>query len=115
MLLSEEMKQFREQYNLTQLELANQIGVTQSAIAKWESEQREPSKEVLNRFTEVVYSYKGKFFPSDNTKIRDKEKQVILSTIDTLLSTAREHTNIYDKRKTVKLVLAMLDEEIKRG
>ena len=41
------LKELRAYSKLSQVELADKLGVTQTAIAKWESGDREPSIDVL--------------------------------------------------------------------
>ena len=56
----ERLKALRVENNLTQTELAKQIGFTQTGIARWEAGERNPSIEmliVLARFFKVSIDY----------------------------------------------------------
>lgn len=114
-MISEEIKQFRQDYNLTQKELANKMKVDQSTIARWETGVRQLTSDQLHNFNDVVYSYKAKDFPSKSNELLEQEKALVVKTVNELLKIAYEHENILNKRATVKQVLSMLDERIKRG
>ncbi len=43
----ERLKEIRLDHNLTQTELAKQTGISQAAIAKWETDDRTPNVECL--------------------------------------------------------------------
>ena len=47
MKFGEILKEMRKERNLSQLELANAVGVSQSAIAKWELSKTEPTASAL--------------------------------------------------------------------
>ena len=44
---SERLKELRQEYNLSQMELAQKTGLSQSAIAKWELNKTEPTASAL--------------------------------------------------------------------
>lgn len=43
----ERLKELRQQHNLSQMELAQKTGISQSAIAKWELKKTEPTASAL--------------------------------------------------------------------
>ena len=47
MNFSERLKELRTECNLSQMNLANQTGISQSAIAKWELNKTEPTASAL--------------------------------------------------------------------
>ncbi|MBQ7908232.1 MAG: helix-turn-helix transcriptional regulator [Elusimicrobiaceae bacterium] len=47
MRFGERLKELRQQHNLSQLELAQKTGISQSAIAKWELHKNEPTASAL--------------------------------------------------------------------
>lgn len=51
MRFSENLQKFRKKSELTQQELANQVGVSRQAIAAYEAKRREPSLAVLLRLS----------------------------------------------------------------
>lgn len=52
-LIGKKIKKLRNKYKLTQMELAQQVGVTKSTIAAYENDSRLPSYEVLIRLANV--------------------------------------------------------------
>jgi transcriptional regulator, XRE family len=44
---SQRLKELREEYNLTQEQLGEIIGYTQSGIARWEQAERQPDIDML--------------------------------------------------------------------
>lgn len=51
-MLSEKLKKLRKEFKLTQGELAVRFGVTQQAIAKWESGHARPETDTISRIAE---------------------------------------------------------------
>ena len=47
MNFSERLKELRTEFNLSQMELAQKTGISQSAIAKWELNKTEPTATAL--------------------------------------------------------------------
>lgn len=52
-MLGGKVRQLREEHGWTQVELANQLGVTGAAIGMWENGRREPDSEMLRRIAAV--------------------------------------------------------------
>jgi len=52
-MVSEIIKELREQNNLSQEALAKKLEVTQQVIARWESGQCEPNSSSLRKFYEI--------------------------------------------------------------
>ena len=50
-LFPERLRLYRKRKGLTQLQLAQYLGVSQAAVAKWESAQAEPDLKRLNRLS----------------------------------------------------------------
>lgn len=48
------IKEFREKADLTQLKLAEAVGVSQAAVAMWESGERKPDIIMLKRIASVL-------------------------------------------------------------
>jgi len=55
----QKLKILREKHNLTQTELGNKIGVTQSRISKWENEENTISK-IYQKVLKDFFSKKEK-------------------------------------------------------
>ena len=47
MKFQERLKELRQQYNLSQMQLAVRTGISQSAIAKWELGKTEPTASAI--------------------------------------------------------------------
>ena len=47
MKFGELLKELRQQHNISQMELAEKTGISQSAIAKWEQQKTEPTASAL--------------------------------------------------------------------
>lgn len=52
-LLGNRIRELRTKYNLTQAELANQVGVSKATITAYEGDLRQPSYDVLIRLANV--------------------------------------------------------------
>lgn len=52
-LLGKRIKELRNKYKYTQMELANRVGVTKSTIAAYENDSRLPSYDVLIKMADV--------------------------------------------------------------
>ncbi|MDE6618342.1 MAG: helix-turn-helix domain-containing protein [Clostridiales bacterium] len=60
MSFSERLKELRHSKNLSQMELADKTGISQSAIAKWELDKTEPTASALitlSRFFDESVDY----------------------------------------------------------
>lgn len=47
------IKEFRQERNFTQLSLAKKLGVSQSAVAKWENGDTFPRTNILQKMSEL--------------------------------------------------------------
>ena len=54
-MLAEQIRKRRKQENLTQMELASLVGVTQGAVAQWESGLTTPTVDVLSAIAKVLH------------------------------------------------------------
>lgn len=108
-----EIQKFRTKYNLNQSQLASLLNVNQSTVARWESGEKLMSEENKEKYINLVARYEKK--NQTRTNLLKLEQEAVNLTINQLLSIALQHSNIYDKRASVKMCLLMLDERIKRG
>ena len=68
-MVGKNIKAFREQKNLTQEQLAEQLNVTRQAISGWENEKTQPDVETLHKIAcalecsveELIYGERRKF------------------------------------------------------
>ena len=72
-MIQEEVKTFRNEFKLKQRDLANIMEVDQSTIARWENGTRKISKGNLSKLIDIVYSFKGKIFPTEDETLLLKE------------------------------------------
>ena len=52
-MIAERIKQLRKERGMTQIELANALGVSNGTVAMWETGKRKPSFDMLDRLSEV--------------------------------------------------------------
>ena len=52
-MLGKRIKELREQKGLLQKEIANLLGISQQAVARWENGQTEPDSETLAKLAEI--------------------------------------------------------------
>lgn len=68
-MVGKNIKAFREQKNLTQEQLAEQLNVTRQAVSSWETEKTQPDVETLHKIAcalecsveELIYGERRKF------------------------------------------------------
>ena len=109
-MLSNEIKTFRDEFNLKQIDLANIMEVDQSTIARWENGTRKISKSNLSKLIDIVYSFKGKIFPTEDETLLLKEREAVITKVNSYLAICIEYKNIRDKKKIMKICLSILDE-----
>ena len=54
MVISKNIKKYREEKGLSQTELANELGYDRSTVAKWENGSLKPFAETLNAIANVL-------------------------------------------------------------
>ena len=52
-MFAERLKELRKDKNMTQVQLAEELGVSKGTIAMWEIGKREPNFETLNRLSDI--------------------------------------------------------------
>ena len=109
-MLSSEIKTFRNEFKLKQIDLANIMEVDQSTIARWENGTRKISKRNLSKLIEIVYSFKGKIFPTEDKALLLKQREEAINKVNDLLTACINYTNIKDKKKILKVCLSLLNE-----
>lgn len=84
-MFSKQLKKYRKIYEVTQAKFANEIGVSQQAVAKWETDKATPDPYMLERIS--------KFFNiSVDTLLgikRNSESQIPTNDMNQFLSQAR--------------------------
>lgn len=77
-MLSKKIKEIRLEHNLTQKELSEKIGYSQSIITRWEKNECEPTASAiitLAKFFNVTTDYLLGLENEDGTKIKTTEEQ----------------------------------------
>ena len=52
-MFAERLKELRKDKNMTQVQLAEALGVSKGTVAMWEIGKREPNFETLNRLSDI--------------------------------------------------------------
>ncbi len=68
MNIGKRLSSLRKKKNITQLELANKLFVTDKTISSWESDRTEPSLEMLVKLSEILDCSMGYLIYGDNPK-----------------------------------------------
>ena len=69
-MLSEKIKKLRLSYNLSQVELANSLGVSKQCISNWENDNVQPSIEMLVKI--------ARFFNVSADYLLDMDEKVLI-------------------------------------
>lgn len=99
----------REQSDLTQAELADIIGVTDSAIGLYENDRREPSLKVLNKFADYFNS------SADYLLGRDAEFNSCSMSLESAIRSTATYNGVkisdVDKETIIELAKDYLDSK----
>uniref|UniRef100_UPI004057835B helix-turn-helix domain-containing protein n=1 Tax=Agathobacter sp. TaxID=2021311 RepID=UPI004057835B len=79
---------FRKKYNMTQLDLANEIGITDKAVSKWERDLSMPDISVIKKMAEIFgISVEELIGQADIVKDNDKKnhENSLISMLKTIL------------------------------
>lgn len=83
MSYSEKIKKLREEYNLTQKELADKLYVTRQAVSLWEKDKVEPSKDTLILIKELygisIDEWLGTSEHNSNDNVIDSKKKLLIN------------------------------------
>lgn len=52
-MLAERLKQLRSEKGMTQVQLAQRLGVSKGTVAMWETSKRKPSFEILSKLSDI--------------------------------------------------------------
>jgi transcriptional regulator with XRE-family HTH domain len=70
------IEKYRKERNLTQVELANKLGVSKSAISKWENGNNLPDITLLEPLSEILGIDKLLLFTSENTTKEENNERI---------------------------------------
>ncbi|UZQ85079.1 helix-turn-helix domain-containing protein [Thermoclostridium stercorarium] len=110
-MLSERIKELRNEKGISQSALANHLGLTQQAIAKWEKGIAEPDSEMLKKiatFFDVSVDYLlGR---TDIRKLNKNDNEDFPEDVKVLM---RSVSKLTDKQKEIvkRLVQEFINEE----
>mgnify|MGYP000513035659 CR=1 FL=1 len=90
-MLPEVLKALRNEKNISQASLADQLGLSQQAIAKWETGKSEPDTDLLNRLA-LFYNVSVDYLLGRTAERRPNEMEDLPDTIKILLRSAKKLT-----------------------
>ncbi len=61
-MLGKKIREWRRKYGISQEELAKRLGVTQQAVAYWESGKKHPKREIFKKLIKIT---NGEIKPED--------------------------------------------------
>lgn len=85
MKIGNNIKLYRKQKGLTQKQLAEKIGSTDSAITRYESNSREPSIETITKIAEALGVPISKLLEDDTFNLTDSDTEKVDSYIDLIM------------------------------
>lgn len=121
-MFGEKLKHLRENRNLLQKDLAENLGVTSQTISGWEIDRTRPDYEMLQKIAklfDVSIDYLLDNEPSEEFKEQSEENQEILKavadgladpTMKALYSKASELKNERDKRMVLNVINGFMED-----
>ena len=113
MTFGKNLKKLRQQNNISQGQLAQELNVKQYVVSSWEIERSEPSIEQINFLAtyfqvptdfllgrEVIMINNGNEFESITTELKDEIKDEAINEVVKILSELEED----DKDKVIKII-----------
>ena len=110
---------YRKKAGLTQIELAEKIGASQSALSRWESGKETPSMEILEKIAETLeitpfdLFERGKEYNSTRTRhineFDNEQLMHLLKEADEIINAFRYMSN-YDRAKLLNMAKAAFPE-----
>ncbi len=100
-LLGENVQRFRKEQNLTQIELAEKIGITQKYLSEIESGIKFPSAPVIEQLVTVLQEPVSAFFGGSDINVYDLSNKVVdllIKNIQPKLDYIYEHLNTIEKK-----------------
>lgn len=86
MKIGQNIKKYRKQKGLTQLELAEMIDLKSITIRKYESDDREPSIETLTKLADALEVPVSKLLEDDTFNLTDSDTEKVDSCIDLIMA-----------------------------
>ena len=84
-VFSQRLKELRKKAGLTQLELAQKIGVQTQSVWRWENGEREPSIEIIKNLTHILECSENDLFNPQQSerwvlqiKLADDKKEAVI-------------------------------------
>ncbi|MDU4724860.1 helix-turn-helix transcriptional regulator [Clostridium sp.] len=85
MKIGSNIKLYRKQKGLTQKQLAEKIGTTDSAITRYESDSREPSIETITKIAAALEVPVGKLIEYNTFNLTDSDAEKVDTYIDLII------------------------------
>lgn len=80
-LVKKKMRELRKDHKLTQLDVANKLGVTVQHYQQIESGNTPPNLRIIIKMCEVFDVHPSYFFNDDNVTVVDKDGQVVIEDL----------------------------------
>ena len=99
-MISYRIRHLREQHNITQAELAKQLGITRSSVNAWEMELSSPTAAYLVEMALLFHTTTDDILGLDTSEqiclrgMSDQEKRLVYDLVDYIT----EHTSSSDKK-----------------
>lgn len=76
-MFADRLKELRNEKNITQVQLAELLGVSNGTVAMWETGKREPNYEMLNKLSEIFDKNIGYIigYSNDASSVKMREKE----------------------------------------
>lgn len=117
-MISDKIKNLREQKNITQAELANAIGVTTSAVSAWEKNINEPRMGAVHKLAQYFKVTKSFLVNDENLPIYDSQAIMIAETLIKYenqdlakLMEKISKMNKKDQDKVIKIIKTIVNED----
>lgn len=103
-----EVKKLRKKFDLTQKKLANLAGISQSIIAKIESQKLDPSFSIMNKISEILENFeKNKIVAKDimnKNIIKSDYKANVLDIVENMIRHKISQIPVYKDKKLIGII-----------
>lgn len=109
--VSSELAEYRDKMDLTQEQLAEMVGISQSHYAKLENGQRLPSLKVLHALSQVFGVKMGDIIEPDNNVVNfDKSMEEASLTIQNNIGLMLKGRSLSDLKSVERIISVILEE-----
>ena len=100
MNIGKRISDLRKKNNITQLDLASKLFVTDKTVSSWESDRTEPSLEMIVKLSEILDCSVGYLIYGDNPK-NNIETEITKSEYDRLVSFMKDKAKTLSENKQI--------------